>query len=396
MEEYAVKVENLNKYFKLPSEKTSSFKELITRTPKRRSNKSTSIQHALKDVSFNVKQGEFYGIVGRNGSGKSTLLKLIAGIYQPNSGKITVNGKIVPFIELGVGFNPELSGKDNVYLNGALFGFSKTEVDGMYKDIVEFAELDGFMDQKLKNYSSGMQVRLAFSLAIKAQADILLIDEVLAVGDANFQRKCYRYFKELKKLKKTVIFITHDMDAVREYCDHAILIESRELIHSGSPDDVAREYIKLMTPSNSEIKSNEDDQKDRWGDNTCKIINPKIDNLSNNEIEFSFTTIANKLCEDPVYGFRIRNTEGVAIVGTNSMFMDSKPKPLQKNGKVKSSWSVDNVFAEGTYYIDFAVVYEGTLTVADWWDNALKFEISREKRSPYLIQPKIKLEEVDI
>src|SRR5690606_31573026 len=148
-------------------------------------------QQVLKNISFEIKKGEFVGIVGRNGSGKSTLLKLLAGIYSPDKGSIEVNGKLVPFIELGVGFNPELTGRENVFLNGALLGFNRKEMQAMYKDIVEFAELERFMDQKLKNYSSGMQVRLAFSIAIRAQSDILLIDEVLAVGDAAFQQKCY-------------------------------------------------------------------------------------------------------------------------------------------------------------------------------------------------------------
>ncbi|MFQ9338794.1 MAG: ABC transporter ATP-binding protein, partial [Varibaculum sp.] len=164
-------------------------------------------------------------IVGKNGSGKSTLLKLISQIYTPNTGTIEVDGKLVPFIELGVGFNPELTGRENVYLNGAMLGFSNDEIDAMYDDIVEFAELGDFMEQKLKNYSSGMQVRLAFSVAIKSQGDILVLDEVLAVGDEAFQKKCQNYFFEAKRNKKTVILVTHSMPDVRRYCDRAMLIQ---------------------------------------------------------------------------------------------------------------------------------------------------------------------------
>lgn len=175
-------------------------------------------QQVLKDISFEVEKGDFFGIVGRNGSGKSTLLKIISQIYVPEKGKVSVNGTLVPFIELGVGFNPELTGRENIYLNGALLGFTRSEIDAMYDDIVEFAELEEFMDQKLKNYSSVMQVRLAFSIAIKAEGDILVLDEVLAVGDEAFQRKCFEYFASLKKQKKTVILVTHDMASVQRFC----------------------------------------------------------------------------------------------------------------------------------------------------------------------------------
>ncbi|HMH30872.1 MAG TPA: ABC transporter ATP-binding protein, partial [Methylomirabilota bacterium] len=224
-EEIAISVKNVSKDFVLPHEKVSSIKSIFTSVTKKR-NKKADTQHALKDVSFEIKKGEFFGIVGRNGSGKSTMLKILAGIYQPTAGSVRTKGKLVPFIELGVGFNPELTGRENVYLNGAMLGFSDKQVKAMYKDIVDFAELERFMDQKLKNYSSGMQVRLAFSMAVRAEADILLIDEVLAVGDADFQRKCFDYFRSLKGAGTTVVFVTHDMDAVREYCDQAILIEN--------------------------------------------------------------------------------------------------------------------------------------------------------------------------
>ena len=214
-------------------------------------------QEVLKDVSFEIKKGEFFGIVGRNGSGKSTLLKMLAGIYTPSSGTITINGSLTPFIELGVGFNPELTGRENVFLNGALLGFNRNEMAAMYDDIVEFAELERFMDQKLKNYSSGMQVRLAFSIAIRAQSDILLIDEVLAVGDAAFQQKCYKYFDELKDKNRTIILVTHDMGVVRQFCDRSMLIHDGVINSIGSPEKISHEYEALnytagINPANKE------------------------------------------------------------------------------------------------------------------------------------------------
>lgn len=234
-------VEHVAKSFKLPTEQASGLKQAFLNWTK--GIKGYTEQQVLKDISFEVRQGDFFGIVGRNGSGKSTLLKIISGIYVPEKGKVRVNGKLVPFIELGVGFNPELTGRENVYLNGALLGFSHDEIDAMYDDIVEFAELEPFMDQKLKNYSSGMQVRLAFSVAIKAQGDILVLDEVLAVGDEAFQRKCDNFFAEIKKdPTKTVILVTHSMDSVKKYCNNAILVKDGEIIAAGDKNEVADKY----------------------------------------------------------------------------------------------------------------------------------------------------------
>ncbi len=238
----AIKVSNLHKSFRLPTEKAFGLKQAIFN--RIRGIKGYRDQKVLKGINFEVKKGEFIGIVGRNGSGKSTLLKTLAGIYYPEKGKVVVDGNLVPFIELGVGFNPELTGRENVYLNGALLGFSNYEMDKMYDEIWDFAELRDFQDQKLKNYSSGMQVRLAFSIAIRAKGDILLLDEVLAVGDAAFQKKCTDYFASLHG-NQTVILVTHSMENVRKFCDRAILIENGEISLDGSPDEVADKYLQL-------------------------------------------------------------------------------------------------------------------------------------------------------
>ncbi len=239
-----IKVSNLHKSFRLPTERASGLKQAIFNWLK--GIKGYTEQRVLRGISFEVHQGEFVGIVGRNGSGKSTLLKLLAQIYQPEKGTIDVNGTIVPFIELGVGFNYELTGRENVYLNGALLGFSNKEMDEMYDEIVKFAELEPFMDAKLKNYSSGMQVRLAFSIAIRARGDILILDEVLAVGDAAFQEKCNEYFASLHG-NQTVILVTHSMENVRRFCDRAILIENGSIAADGDPDEVAKAYEGLWS-----------------------------------------------------------------------------------------------------------------------------------------------------
>lgn len=235
-----VAVKKLHKSFKLPHEQHSGIKQRIINIFK--GVKGYETQHVLNDISFEINKGEFFGIVGRNGCGKSTLLKLLAGIYVTDEGLVQVNGSLTPFIELGVGFNPELTGRENVFLNGSLLGFSKSEMTAMYDSIVEFAELEQFMDQKLKNYSSGMQVRLAFSIAIRANSDILLIDEVLAVGDASFQQKCNDYFEKQKASGQTIVLVTHDMASVEKYCSRAILIEDGKITLAGAPEKVADRY----------------------------------------------------------------------------------------------------------------------------------------------------------
>lgn len=240
--EIAISVSNVHKSFKLPTEKAWGLKQAIFNRLK--GIKGYTEQQVLRGVSFDVKKGEFLGIVGRNGSGKSTLLKVISEIYYPEKGRVKINGVLIPFIELGVGFNPELTGRENVYLNGALLGFSNEQMKAMYDEIVDFAELRDFMDQKLKNYSSGMQVRLAFSIAIRARGDILVLDEVLAVGDAEFQKKCNDYFKSLRG-NQTVVLVTHSMENVTRFCDRAILLEQGKIACEGDPKMVAEAYKDL-------------------------------------------------------------------------------------------------------------------------------------------------------
>ena len=263
-ENIALSVRNVSKTFKLPHERHSGLKQSLISKIGGRHQRGYELQHVLKDISFDVKKGEFFGIVGRNGSGKSTLLKLISNIYTPDSGAVKINGSLTPFIELGVGFNHELSGRENVYMNGALMGFSRQEMDAKYDDIVEFAELEDFMDQKLKNYSSGMQVRLAFAIAIQSDSDILILDEVLAVGDEAFQRKCNDYFMNVKEdPTKTVILVTHSMDAVKKYCDRAVVLKDGKLLMNGSPEQAANVYslenleqkMKRSTPESSKKDS---------------------------------------------------------------------------------------------------------------------------------------------
>jgi ABC-2 type transport system ATP-binding protein len=396
MQESAIKVSSVHKSFKLPHERTRSVKSAFVRLFRQKNRAETQI--ALDGISFEVKRGEFFGIVGRNGSGKSTLLKILAGIYQPSEGAVEVSGKLVPFIELGVGFNPELTGRENVFLNGALLGFSKKEVEGMYGDIVGFAELERFMDQKLKNYSSGMQVRLAFSLAIRAQADILLIDEVLAVGDADFQRKCFDYFRQLKNSKTTVVFVSHDMNAVMEYCDRAALVDNTKLVAVGKSEEIAKRYTRLFTHASDEDVSEESPEPRRWGDGKVSVSSVAVSGRSYRAPKDDVVGLTIKVeakedvSSNVAVGFLIRNSAGVAVLGTNTYVQHHVIRELKKGKTIKVSWKVPNVFGDGKYYVDVAVTSTDGSVTHDWYEEAADFRVFRDEHTPYIITPSIPVE----
>ncbi|MCA9365081.1 MAG: ATP-binding cassette domain-containing protein [Candidatus Moranbacteria bacterium] len=237
----AISVKNVSKNFRIPHQKVDSLRSTFVGAFHK---KTYEEFRALDNVSFEVKKGEFFGVIGRNGSGKSTLLKILAGIYKPDTGTVKINGRISPFLELGIGFNPELSGRDNVYLNATVLGLTKKQIDEKFDEIVAFSELERFIDQKLKNYSSGMQVRLAFAVSIHANREILLMDEVLAVGDSNFQSKCLQEFRRYKKEEKTVVIVTHNIGVVQEYCDRGVMLRNGLVKFVGDADELSNQYIK--------------------------------------------------------------------------------------------------------------------------------------------------------
>ena len=343
----ALKVEHLSKSFKIPLESSNGIKQKLINTIKGRKGYRTFTP--LNDISFDIKQGEFFGIVGRNGSGKSTLLKSIAGIYAPEKGKVHINGKLVPFIELGVGFNAELSGRENVFLNGALLGFSNEEMRAMYDEIVDFAELHDFMEERLKNYSSGMQVRLAFSIAIRAKADILLLDEVLAVGDEAFQRKCYEYFEELKANKKTVVLVTHSMSSVERFCDRAMFIEGGKIKQIGNPSEIASTY---STSNDKAYLKNKEKNTHKTSKKPSKIGVKLHDQTGIEASDFiSGETMKVKLSWDKFpktqnVGVAIFRKDGLYIYGTNTYIEHRK---LQKKKSIDYTVKLD--IPEGNYYL---------------------------------------------
>lgn len=368
--EVAIEVKDLSKSFRLPIEKSSSIKQTFVNWM--RGVKGYKEQKVLRGISFNVEKGDFFGIAGRNGSGKSTLLKLISGIYEPDNGSIEINGSLVSFIELGVGFNPELTGRENVYLNGALLGFSAKEIDAMYDEIVEFAELKEFMDQKLKNYSSGMQVRLAFSCAIRAKSDILILDEVLAVGDEAFQRKCFQYFAELRRNKKTVILVTHSMDQIQQFCTKAILLNEGKIIESGNTSKVAQYYRELNTlPLDNTSKSKE--KKQERNNIKKDKVDLKVDfKRHDNKLAFNVRVSPKVTFEDPVLTFVIRKDSGELVYRWVS---DEKIDSFNLNKEGNLHLELENIFPNGMFFVNIGIKKRDRSEEYAMFDEVVRFEI---------------------
>ena len=367
----AVQVEHVTKSFKIPLEGSSGLKQKLINQLRGRKGYRTFTP--LKDISFTINQGEFFGIVGKNGSGKSTLLKTIASIYNPNEGNVVVNGSLVPFIELGVGFNPELTGRENVYLNGALLGFNHKEIEAMYDDIVEFAELSEFMEERLKNYSSGMQVRLAFSIAIKAQGDILLLDEVLAVGDAAFQQKCYKYFDDLKDKKKTVILVTHDMAAVSRFCDRALYIDEGEVSLIGSTRSVVNKYLEDNYNKTPDAAAGDDGavEKPRATIKKLTVNNTKFDIGD----ELKATIHYDNPESIPLhFGFQLFGQDGSYVFGTNTKINNLETTAKQK-GSIEIKVKLDLI--PGLYFITVATMDKGANGVYDYRTNIEKIIVRK-------------------
>ncbi|HEY8999553.1 MAG TPA: ABC transporter ATP-binding protein [Candidatus Saccharimonadales bacterium] len=391
--EIAVHIDNVSKNFKLPHEKSSTLKSTLVNFWRR--DKGYETQHVLEDISFDIYKGEFFGIVGRNGSGKSTLLKLIAEIYSTSKGSITINGKLTPFIELGVGFNPELTGRENVYLNGALLGFNHKEVDAMYNDIVDFAEIPKFMDQKLKNYSSGMQVRLAFSIAIRANSDILLIDEVLAVGDLPFQQKCFETFKDIKRSGKTVIFVSHDLGAVESFCDRAVVINNGKMRGIGQTREMIHKYGSILADEEqikqeAEQKKKESDRKKVLHTGTgdllitkAELLNAKGEVTKSLDEGEAFTIrthyLAKKDIPNPTLGIGVMDKEDNSILGPNTKEAKFSIGALNGEGYIDAKFA-SNVLAPGTYSVRAAMSdYDGR-TPYDFAENLMRFKVVGDQR----------------
>ena len=386
----AISVKNISKTFRIPHEKMSSLRG--TAVNLFRSGGYEEFK-ALDDVSFEVKKGEFFGIIGRNGSGKSTLLKILANIYQPDKGKIKIDGMISPFLELGIGFNPELSGRDNVYLNATVLGMTKKQIDEKFNSIVQFSELERFIDQKLKNYSSGMQVRLAFSVSIHANREILLMDEVLAVGDSNFQQKCLEEFNKYKKNGKTVILVTHDINIIKRYCERVLYLKGGRNAIIGEASRVANEYIQSNI-CDEEKRLNKIFKTEIENSNKRKIVEiVGVDFLDDNgakrkvyatgdEMRIRINFEANKKIVNPIFGIAIHNQEGFHITGPNTM--TSGYSIAEISGKGSIDFVIEkNPLLNGIYYLTVNAYSEECVVPFDFKDKFYEFRISENENNQF-------------
>jgi ABC-type polysaccharide/polyol phosphate transport system ATPase subunit len=374
--------QGVHKRFKIPEERSHTLKERALH-PLRRTRHDEL--YALKDISFSVEPGEFFGIVGRNGSGKSTLVKCLAGIYGTDEGKIWCNGRMSTFIELGVGFNPDLAAYDNVALNGIMLGLSPREARARYDRVIEFAELEEFQDLKLKNYSSGMHVRLAFSVAIQVDADILLIDEVLAVGDAAFQQKCFDVFNRMRDEGRTIVFVTHDMGAVTRFCHRAMLLERGEMVAIGDPRDVADRYLEFAFGRKVGYQDPEIGSA-RMGDGAARVTDvwlgedPSEDRgVAPQSEALTLKAMVNFNTDvlDPAVSVTLLNEHRQPVVVAATAEDVDDTVPFNAGERAVFAFSFHNMLAPGRYYTILTITRRGEgIDVIDRYAGGLSFVVT--------------------
>ncbi|MBJ7594975.1 MAG: ABC transporter ATP-binding protein [Candidatus Dormibacteraeota bacterium] len=391
MSEPAVRVTNVSKHFRVPLDRSSTLKYRVTHL---RSASRYRDLLAVNDVSFNVGAGEFLGITGPNGCGKSTLLKILSRIYSPDSGRVRLAGRVAPFLELGVGFNPELSARENIFLGGAVLGMTRKELATRVDSILEFAELEEFADQKVKNFSSGMAVRLAFTVAIQADADVLLMDEVLAVGDARFQEKCFDVFSDYKRHGRTIILVSHDLSALNLYCDRVLLLQKGHLVADGPAADVTAQYRRIVGAM-SEADDHEHDPDDamvaenRWGTREVEITAVRLlDDNGNQHTSFATgggLTVAidyavHSDVDDFVVGLAFKRSDGINISGPNTRTADSHVRASGPGTRGTISYAIPHLGLLGAKYDITAAIYDGFLNHAyDHIEDVMSFRVVDEK-----------------
>jgi ABC-type polysaccharide/polyol phosphate transport system ATPase subunit len=387
-------VEGVSKSFLRPHEQMHTFKERALHPFRGRSYDRLD---AVRDVSFAVDQGEFFGIVGRNGSGKSTLLKLIAGIYRTSAGEIWVNGRMSTFIELGVGFNPDLAARDNVILNGIMLGLTPAEARDRYEQVIDFAELREAETVKLKNYSSGMHVRLAFSVMIQVDADVLLIDEVLAVGDASFQQKCYDQFNRLRDAGRTIVLVTHDMGAVRRFCHRAMLMERGVTVLEGDPERVGSRYLELnFHHDQEEAAARPDSDIERYGDGTARFVQlwtQTEDDLPLEAAPQGADIVVKAVVEfagalaDPVVGITIEDEDRRPVFATSSVWVAERTGSFAAGERATLTVKFPNVLAPGRYFITPHIARRGSgLDMVDRYPRMISFLVIGTRESGGIVE----------
>jgi ABC-2 type transport system ATP-binding protein/lipopolysaccharide transport system ATP-binding protein len=337
--------------------------------------KADELVTALNGVSFNVEKGRTLGLIGENGSGKSTMLKIVAGIAKPSSGRIKTVGKVSALIELGAGFHPEITGRENVFINGIMLGLTKREINEKFEEIVSFAELEDFIDAPVKTYSSGMYMRLGFSVAINVNPDILLIDEVLAVGDASFIPRCLDRIDDFRRRKKTILFVSHDLGTVEKICDKVVLLKNGRIAAIGEPKRIVNVYLQDIAEKQEKAfekkkvekaparDMGDERREDRWGKREIEIRKVTLRNLQGQEkhvfspeegLAVEMDVVSSTAIKDFVFGIGVFNSKGVSCYGTNTQIEEFRPLVIQGEGKVVCRMEKLNLI-NGTYYLDVAV-----------------------------------------
>jgi ABC-2 type transport system ATP-binding protein len=390
----AIRVQDLHKSFRIPTQRVDSLKERAVHPFASRDYREL---HALDGISFEIRQGEFFGIVGRNGSGKSTLLKLLASIYRADSGSIEIAGRLAPFIELGVGFNQELTARENVLLNGVMMGLTPKEVRERQDSVIDFAELHDFADLKLKNYSSGMLVRLAFSVMLEADADVLLIDEVLAVGDASFQQKCADAFHRMKTEGRTIVLVTHDMNAVEEYCHRALLLADGKVQFIGDPAEAGRDYLKL----NFEAAGESPTGSVGGGSEGAQLLSCRIEDAAGEEAasiesreDIRVRTDIELLRETSSavhVGFVVTNADGLGVFEFGELMNpEDQAEPYPAGQRFSLLGKVENRLAPGRYFLHVGVTSAGGIST--YAENAATFVVFGGPKTNGVISPMLQFE----
>lgn len=381
----AISVKDIHKSFRVYYDKGQSFKEkILFRNRNRYENREV-----LKGVSFNVNKGEAIGLIGQNGCGKSTLLKLMTKIIYPDEGSITMNGRISSLIELGAGFHPDMSGRENIYTNASIFGLNRKEIYKRLQNIIDFSELEEFIDNPVRTYSSGMYMRLAFAVAINVDADILLIDEILAVGDVSFQAKCFNKLREIKATGTTIVIVSHSLGQIEQICERSVWIENGKIKQIGTPRDVHPHYLGCMgqkiivAEKKDDIASDKEEDKNRWGNGEVKIQKVSLLNGDNQE-SYVFKTgdqmkikieyrLVRKI-ENVNIGIGIFRNDGLQCYGTNTLIDKVSNVILDVSGQVIVNFFSNNLIP-GEYFLDIAFVSIEGLKTYDYWKKSLKFDM---------------------
>jgi ABC-2 type transport system ATP-binding protein len=367
----AIRVADLHKAFRIPTQRVDSLKERAVHPFASREYREL---RALDGISFEIRKGEFFGIVGRNGSGKSTLLKLLASIYRADSGRIQIAGRLAPFIELGVGFNQELTARENVLLNGVMMGLTPKEVRERQDSVIDFAELHDFADLKLKNYSSGMLVRLAFSVMLQADADVLLIDEVLAVGDAAFQQKCADSFHRMKGESKTIVLVTHDMSTVEEYCHRAMLLSEGHVRFIGNPGEAGREYLKLNFENSglAEQLGTPDSEGAAVDYSLRNAAGEEVERIDRREeIRVQLGVELTREAASLNFGFIIANADDVGMFEFGEPMIAEPGEMLPIGKRIEVFAAIENRLPPGRYFVHIGVHSDTGISI--YTHNAISF-----------------------